>query len=197
MVPADRPGGTIPSVSDPPFELAFQENRSFLYGDAPCCPGCSRVLADGAVDRDFELRTHTFDVSVTHDGAIVVSDSFVVACAGVAGVRFEPLPCEPGHAVLRVDREVRIDPFASDVVSGPICDRCGEPRYRLRRGPLHLADDEILELGFSGTDLTFGDTADFGPDQPIRLRPHILVDRDTGQTLKRAGLIGVHLIAQP
>lgn len=184
-------------MSGPPFELAFQENQSFLFGSARHCPGCSRVLDEGVVDPDFELRTHTFDVSITHDGAVIVSNSFVVACAGLPSVRFEPLPTEPGHAVLRVDREVRIDPFASDVAAGPICDRCGGPRYRVRRGPLHLADDEVLQPGFSSTDLTFGDTADFGPDQPIRLRPHIVVDRETGQHLKSAGLIGVHLIAQP
>ena len=184
-------------MSDPPFELAFQENRSFLFGRARHCPGCSRVLDDGAVDRDFELRTHTFDVSLTHDGAIVVSTAFVEACAEWPSARFEPLTSEPGHAVLHVDREVRVDPFASDVVTGPTCERCGGPRYRIRRGPLRLADGETLEPGFSCTDLTFGDTADFGPDQPIRLRPNILVDRATGQALKRAGLIGVHLIAQP
>ncbi len=180
-----------------PLELVFQENDSFAFGTARHCPGCSRVLDDHDVDPDFELRNRMFDVSVTNDGAVVVTEAFVFACAGMSSVRFESLTSEPAHALMRVDREVRIDPFGCDIVTGESCDRCRGPRYRIRRGPIHLRTGEVLEPGFSRTDLAFGDTADFGPDQPVRLRPHILLDRETARVLKGAGLIGVHVIAQP
>lgn len=180
-----------------PVELVFQENESFAFGTARHCAGCSRVLAEHEVDPDFELRNRTFDVSVTNDGAVIVTEAFVVACAGMPSVRFESLASEPDYAVMLVDREVRVDPFGCDIITGETCEYCHGPRYRIRRGPLHLRAGELVEPGFSSTDLTFGDTADFGLDQPVRLRPHILLDRATARVLKGAGLIGVHLIAQP
>lgn len=178
------------------MELVFQENDSFVFTHAVACPGCSRVLDDSTIDADFVLVGRTFDVSVTHDGAVIVSDAFAAVCADVPGVRFEPIATEPRHAVLHVDRVVRLEPFDSGVKAGPICSDCCAPRYRIRRGPIHLDADEVVEPGFWRTDLVFGDTADFGPDRPMSMRPHYLVDRVTGKALKDASLIGVHLITQ-
>lgn len=188
---------TIANVAEPPKELVFQENESFIFAHGPACPGCSRVLDDSALDPDFVLVDRTFDVSLTHDGAVVVSEAFVSVCADTPGVRFEPIANESQYAVLRVDPIVRIEPFGSGVKEGPICSECGEPRYCVRRGPIHLDVDQIVGPGFSRTDMVFGDTADFGPDRPIAMRPHYLVDRATGKALKDAVLIGVHLITQP
>lgn len=184
-------------MAEPPKELVFQENKSFIFAHSLACPGCSRVLDDSAIDADFMLVDRTFDVSLTHDGAIVVSGAFVSACSDAPGVRFDPIPNEPGYAVLRVDPIVRVEPFVSGVKAGPICADCGEPRYCVRRGPIHLEVDQIVGPGFTRTDLVFGDTADFGPERPVAMRPHVLVDRATGNALKQASLIGVHLITQP
>ncbi|MEJ7800041.1 MAG: hypothetical protein WKF60_05935 [Ilumatobacter sp.] len=184
-------------MPEPPKELVFQENKSFIFAHAAACPGCSRVLDESGLDADFVLVDRTFDVSVTHDGAVVVSDAFVSACADAPGVRFEPIATEARHAVLRVDPIVRIEPFGSGVKAGPVCSECGVSRYRIRRGPIHLDADEMVGPGFFRTDLLFGDTADFGPDRPVSMRPHYLVDSATGKALKDASLIGVHLITQP
>lgn len=179
------------------MELVFQENDSFAFGEAAACGGCSRVFDDSTVDPGFVLVFRTFDVSVTNDGAVIVTDAFVSACADTPGVRFEPIASQPDLAVLHVDRIVRIEPFGSGVASGSDCSVCGAPRYRIRRGPIHLHADEVVPIGFSRTDLVFGDTADFGSEQPVSMRPHFLVDRATGRALKEAPLIGVHLITQP
>lgn len=176
------------------MELVFQENGSFAFTGAASCPGCSRVIGDSVVDPGFELVVPTFDVSVTNDGAVIVTDAFVDACDDAPGARFDSVG--PGIAVMWVETVVHIEPFASGVASGPECTECGAPRYRVRRGAIRLDGDEVVPDGFCRTDLEFGDTADFGPEQPVAMRPHLLVDRSTGRRLKDAALIGVHLITQ-
>ena len=189
--------GTIDRVSGPPSELVFQEFKVFVYARAPHCPDCSRVETPCAADAAPDLPPLTFDVSQTLDGAIVASSAFRSACDPVDGIRFEPIDGLDDRWVVEVDRTVRVDPFESHVRSGPTCGTCGRPRYVTRSGPLHLEAGEVLEPGFSRTDIELGDTADFGSSQPIRLRPGLLVDRGTARLLKASDLLGVHLITQP
>lgn len=168
-----------------------------MFGGAPHCPDCTRVLDPSWIDPGFRLRQTSFDVSATYDGCVVVSEAFVTACDGVDGARFVPIESSPGFSTLDVERVVRLERFDSHVREGPTCQECGGPRYVSQKGPLRLLEDEILEPGFSRTDLSFGDTADFGPEQPIWIRPRLLVDEDTGRALKAAGLWGVHFIQHP
>lgn len=184
-------------VFGPPSELVFQELATFVYTDAPHCRDCSRLEQPCAAASLPDAAPLTFDVSRTLDGAVVASAKFRDACAQIGGIRFEPVIGADDRWIVEVDRTVQIDPFASHVRSGPICDTCDRPRYVTRSGPLRLESSEPLEPGFSRTDLEFGDTADFGSSQPIRLRPDLLVDRGTARALKGAGLLGVHLITQP
>lgn len=189
--------GTIIVVSGPPSELVFQELSEFVYTNAPHCPDCSRLETPSAGCSPPDCPPLTFDVSQTLDGAVIASAAFRAACDGIGGLRFEPVVGVSDRWVIEVERTVRIDPFESHVKSGPRCETCGRPRYVTRSGPLHLETSEPLQPGFSRTDIEFGDTADFGPSQPIRLRPNLLVDRATARTLKAADLLGVHLITQP
>lgn len=184
-------------MSGPPYELVFQETPIFVFDDAEHCHDCTRVddPTDAVAPQD--MPAPTFDVSVTLDGAVVATNAFREACHGLPGLVFHRLDGATGCWLVEVDRVVRIEPFDSRVRSGPECVTCGRPRYVIRAGPLHLERNEVLPDGFSRTETEFGDTADFGSDQPVRLRPHLLVDRDTGRILKEAGLLGVHLIAQP
>lgn len=177
--------------------MVFQELRAFVYTDAAHCLDCSRVVMPSTAGSPSEIPPLTFDVSQTLDGAVVASVAFRSACEHVGGIRFEPIDGVDDRWVVEVDRIVRIDPFESHVRSGPTCETCGRPRYVTRSGPLHLETSEPLEPGFSRTDIEFGDTADFGSSQPIRLRPNLLVDRGTARLLKAADLLGVHLITQP
>lgn len=184
-------------MSGPPSEFVFQELRTFVYTSAPHCPDCSRVEMPSAAHSTPDVAPLTFDVSQTLDGAIVASEAFRAACEIVDGIRFDMVVGANDRWVVEVDRTVRIDPFESHVRSGPTCVTCGRPRYVTRSGPLRLETSEPLEPGFSRTDIEFGDTADFGSAQPIRLRPNLLIDRGTARLLKAAGLLGVHLITQP
>jgi hypothetical protein len=168
-----------------------------VYTEAAHCHDCSRVELPTVARSPADAPPLVFDVSQTLDGAIVAGAAFRAACEVVDGVRFDPVDGADGQWVVEVERMVRIDPFESHVRSGPTCDTCGRPRYVTRSGPLRLQRSEPLEPGFSRTDVEFGDTADFGPAQPIRLRPNLLVDRGTARLLKASGLLGIHLITQP
>lgn len=168
-----------------------------MYERAPMCPGCSRVADKRAFDDDFELKQPNFDISITYDGCVIVSDAFVGACVAIPGPVFIPLASQPGFSVLEVERVTRIEPFDSHIRAGPACDACGEPRYVTQSGPLRLFDGDVLEPGFTRTDVTFGDTADFGPHQPQLIRPLVLLDEGSARALKAAGLRGIHFVAHP
>lgn len=179
------------------FEMVFQEHRSFAFAEAAHCPGCSRVTDDTVPTLGGAFEEPPFDVCETLDGCVLASHEFRLLAGDVAGVRFEPVPDVVGWTALRVDPVVRIDPFASKVRWGTPCDRCGEPRYSMRDGPIRFAEGATVPGGFSCTDLGFGDTADFGPGQPVRIRPSILVDAATRKLLRSGDLLGLHFIAQP
>jgi hypothetical protein len=197
-LPGHRDGcrGTIVDVSGPPFEMVFQEIPVFVYGDAAHCSDCSRVHDDMQAVVPSGTPAPTFDVSLTLDGAMIATDAFVAATRDLPGARFTPLEGAAGNWMFDVVRIVEIEPFDSNVRWGPVCERCHEPRYVTRSGPIRLADGVEIEAGFSRTAIGFGDTADFG-ERPVRLRPHVLLDRATGRNLKSAGLLGIHLISQP
>ncbi len=177
--------------------MVFQELSTFVYTDAMACPDCTHLETPSAACVAPDAPPLTFDVSQSLDGAIIASGAFRAACEGIGGVRFDLVVGVQDQWVIEVERTVRVDPFASHVRMGPACETCGRPRYTTRSGPLHLETNEPLQPGFSRTDIEFGDTADFGPSQPIRLRPNLLVDRGTARALKAVGLLGVHLITQP
>lgn len=184
-------------MSGSPFELVFQENPIFVFERAEHCTDCSRVTDPASATAPADMEPPTFDISVSLDGAIIVTDTFRAVCTDVAGAAFAPIAGASGCWLFTPDHTVRIDPFDSHIKTGPICATCGEPRYVIRVGPLHLHPHEPFPSGFSRTDVTFGDTADFGSSQPVLLRPHVLIDRKTGKMLKGSGLLGIHLIAQP
>lgn len=177
--------------------MMFQELSTFVYTDAAHCSDCSRVALPTPAHSASEDSPLTFDVSRSLDGAVVASAKFRAACEGLAGIGFDPVLGADDRWIVEVERTVSVDPFASHVKEGPTCETCGRPRYVTHSGPLRLQIADALEPGFSRTDVEFGDTADFGPTQPIRLRPDLLVDRGTARVLKAAGLLGVHLITQP
>lgn len=178
------------------MELVFQDWPVFVYTDTPNCPDCTRVLADTVAVAP-EGPAPTFDVAITLDGGVVVSNTFRSTCSESPGVKFWPIAGRDDVWLLDAEPVVQLEPFDSHVKRGPECLTCGHPRYVTRSGPLVLAPHEVLPRGFSKTDIAFGDTADFGPTQPARLRPSLFVDRSTAKLLKSADLLGIHLIAQP
>jgi hypothetical protein len=186
---------TLTGVTAAPYEFLFQDNESFAYEGAPHCPDCTRVLDDSWIDPEFELALPGFDISVTSDGCVVASTAFVATCEGLGGIAFAPIASAPGWSVVRVERVVHLDPFMNRLLVGPACRECGHPRYSVRDGPLRLLAGERIQPGFSRTDLTFGDTADFGRQHPIRVGPVLVADEMTVRLLKLAELRGVHVIA--
>ncbi len=189
--------GTIGAVSGPPSELVFHELSTFVYSDAPACSDCSRVDDPAGIVFPPGSPAPTFDISKTLDGAILASEAFRAVCADVPGLRYVGIAGLDGHWMIEVECFVGIEPFRSNVRAGAICSTCGRPRYVTRSGPIQLDSAAVLPEGFCGTDVEFGDSGDFGPSQPIRFRPHVLVDRATAQLLKSADLLGIHLITQP
>ncbi len=182
-------------MTEQPFEFVFQDNRAYMYADAPHCPDCSRVLDSSWIAPDFRLDGHEFDLSMTSDGCLIASDRFIATTVDVAGLAFEPIPSLPGFSVVEISPTFRLDPFMNRIRFGVDCPTCDEPRFVVRDGPLMLALDSDVSGGFSRSLLEFGDTADFGPSQPMRLMPVIAADEATVRTLKDAGLTGIHVIA--
>lgn len=177
-------------------ELVFQDFAAFVYGSAPHCPSCTRVTDPAAAALPDDAPDPPFDVSLTFDGAVLASGSFRAACRGVAGARFSRVAGADDLWLLEVDPIVRLEPFDSNVRQGPSCDACGHVRWSTRSGP-QVIDGDDGSAGLVRSDIEFGDTADFGADQPIRLRPALFVDGATASVLKGADLLGVHLIVQP
>ena len=182
-------------MTELPFEFVFQDNRAYMYTDAPHCSDCSRVLDDSYIAPDFELVGPEFDISMTSDGCLVASDRFIAAVVSIEGLQFRPIPSLPGYSVVDAVPTFRLDPFMNRIRFGVECPECAQPRFVVHEGPLSLSVDSDLPLGFSRSVLEFGDTADFGPDHPIRLVPVIAADAETVAAVKAAGLSGVHVIA--
>lgn len=178
-----------------PYEYVFQDNRTYMYTDAPHCPGCTRVLDRSYIAPDFEFAGPAFDISMTSDGCLVASDRFISACVAITGLRFRPIPSLLGFSIVEVQPTIRLDEFENRIRKGVDCPACGHPRFVVHEGPLTLEPDEVLPTGFSRSELEFGDSADFGPDYPIRLNPVIASDEATVLHLKSAGLSGIHVIA--
>lgn len=176
--------------------MVFQEIGVFVYGAAAHCADCSRVTDETQAVAPPGTPMPTFDVSLTLDGAVIATDAFVAVAKDLPGARFTPIEGLPGTWLFDAVQTVEIEPFDSNVRWGPTCDLCEQPRYVTRSGPIRLTDDIELRRGCNRTTIGFGDTADFG-SRPVRLRPHMLIDRATGRGLKSAGLLGIHLIAQP
>lgn len=166
-----------------------------MYADAPHCSDCSRVLDESWISPDFELSGPQFDISMTSDGCIIASDRFIAACVSIDGLSFRPIATLPGYSVVEAEPTFRLDPFMNRIRSGVDCKQCGMPRFVVHDGPLAVAVESELPTGFSRSERAFGDTADFGPDHPIRLVPVIAADEDTVMALKAAGLTGIHVIA--
>lgn len=184
-------------MSDSPVELVFQDFPIFVYGTAPRCGGCSRVTDPTVAALPDDAPPPTFDVSLTFDGALVVTGRFRSVAGELPGAVFSAVAGADDLWLLDAGPVVRLEPFDSHVGWGPRCETCGEPRYVTRSGPLVLEPDEVLPEGFSRSDIGFGDTADFGPDQPIRMRPSLFADRATAKALKAGSLLGVHTVVQP
>lgn len=182
-------------MSELPFEFVFQDNRAYMYTDAPHCRDCSRVLDDSWISPDFEFVGPEFDISMTSDGCLIASDRFIAAVLSIDGLEFTPIPSLPGFSVVTAVPTFRLDPFMNRIRFGVECHECGHPRFVVHDGPLALSVDSELPVGFSRSALEFGDTADFGPDHPIRLTPVIAADADTVLAVKSAGLSGIHVIA--
>ena len=182
-------------MTEQPFEFVFQDNRTYMYADAPHCPDCSRVLDTSWISPDYTFEGHAFDLSMTSDGCLIASDRFIATCIEIDGPSFRPIPSLPGFSVVDIETRFRLDPFMNRIRTGVDCPTCGHPRFVVRDGPLALALDSDAPIGFGRSELEFGDTADFGPTQPMRLMPVIASDEATVRALKDAGLTGIHVIA--
>lgn len=165
-----------------------------MYTDAPRCPSCTRVLDDRFIDRNFALPQRRFAISTTYDGCLIASKAFQALCEPLSGLTFVPLRSEPEYAALWVEQTVHVDAAANGTRLGDLCDECGLPRYVIGPGRSVLASGEMLPHGLSRTNLGYGDTADFGPQQPNHLGPVILADPETAAMLNASGLPGVHFI---
>jgi hypothetical protein len=67
-----------------------------MYGGAPHCPACTRVLNPDWIDPNVKLINKKLDLSTTWDGCEIASDAFVELCVDIDGVSFVPLPSAPG-----------------------------------------------------------------------------------------------------
>lgn len=151
--------------------------------------GCTRTF----IDPDFRLATRRYAISTTYDGRLIASREFAIVCAPLPGIAFLPLRSEPEFKVLRVDQAVHVDPIANGTRFGAACDECALPRYVIGPGRPDLQPGESLPIGLTRTDLGYGDTADFAPEQPNHLGPVILADESTAAMLNASGLPGAHL----
>jgi len=176
-----------------PFLLKGPDNDSWMYTNAPHCSGCSLVTDDEWVDPTFQLARRVSAFSCTYDGAVIVSESFAEAVAGERGVAFTPVAVE-GYYVMRVTHEVRFDAVRRETRFGPRCKVCNRFESVTGAIPVFLRPDAVVKNGFARTDLAFGDAADFGPAQPVRLAPLILAAPALARRLERMHFPGLLLV---
>ncbi len=181
------------------FSMDAADNDRYYFENTsvPACESCGLVYETDWVNESFVLNRPRLDASSTFDGALVVSERFRRAVAGVDGARFVSLPSTTDAFLLVVERTVAIDQEARNVRQLDKCSRCGRFTQIAGATPVFLPAGVALEPGFSATDLHFGSARSNFPHSPGRKMaqsPIVLVDPATAERMALAELRGTILL---
>ena len=180
---------------DRAYALHPADNDSFMFDHelAPRCPACTLVTDAEWVNPSFKLVDRGLDVSMTYDGCLVTSRRFANLVDGLPGIRTRAIPSAPGFLATAVDPRVPFDTERHGTRLEDPCGRCGRFKVVIGATPVLLRDGAVVPLGFSRTDIAFGDAADYG-SSPKAQSPIILVDPTTAATLRAKRLVGLDLM---
>lgn len=153
------------------------------------CPTCGALLTKwndpltGLV-----IKKRRFDISITYDGVVVVSDAFKTAydLNGLSGLWFVPLPDDSAFFNIQATDIVAFDAERRGTRFIKQCDSCGQFESVAGATPIYLKEGStIADLGFVRTDLEFG-----SEDEK---HPLLLCGPSAGKALKHAKLKGLDL----
>jgi hypothetical protein len=129
------------------------------------------------------IKERQYDVSVTYDGVVVVSDVFKRACdvASLSGLAFRRLPSDPGFYSIRPLRVVPFDYERRKTRFLNKCDMCGAWEAVVGATPVFLKAGSVIgDREFVRTDLEFGNLD--------RKHPLILCGMESPSALQNLGL---------
>lgn len=185
----------MPSDEQLPICVMGWDNDTFMVGsegkrhegipDSVFCPGCGWKLVWDWVRPDYRLARSRLDVSVTYDGARIVSErarEVLLAC-GADPAAFLSLSLEPGFHVLAPRAVVRLDPSRCGWRTERPCPVCELPESRVGLDPIVLAEPWPDTLVLARSDVLYGSCNG--------RHPLLLVHPRAGETMRRARLRGV------
>lgn len=179
----------------PAYALFAADNSSFMFDHdlAPRCPACTLVTDPEWINPTFKLVDRGLDVSATYDGCLIGSRRFAQVVEGLPGIRMRPIPSAPDFFATAVDPVVQFDVERRGSRLQDPCGLCGRFKVVIGAIPVYLRDGGVVPLGFSRTDIAFGDAADYGTSATAP-SPIILVHSTTAATLRADRLVGMELL---
>lgn len=155
------------------------------------CPACGGLLAKWEDPlKGLVIKKRRFDISITYDGIVVVSNTFKSAydSNGLSGLRFIPLPDDPEFSKIQAIEVVAFDAERRKTRFIKQCATCGQFESVVGATPVYLKErSTVSDLGFVRTDLEFA-----SDDEK---HPLLLCGLSAGKALKNAKLKGLDLIA--
>lgn len=169
------------------FSQNGNDSYMLLDSDFPRCPSCGMKLDSYWVNRDFNLKRRSQDLSITYDGYTIVSDAFREAVNGEGDVEFISLPALCGFYILKPNERIPLDTVRTGTRFEDRCDRCGRFTSVAGVGDYELLTDGCLPDRVMRTDVELG----WLNEQ----HPVLLVGPGLGRRLLALELAGVDLAA--
>jgi hypothetical protein len=143
----------------------------------------------GAAAGALVIRKWKYDISITYDGIVVVSQrfKFLFESACLSGLQFRVLPDDAEFYAIHAGRVVAFDAERRITRFIKPCQQCGRFESVVGATPVYLKPGgEIDPREFVRTDLEFG-----SKDEK---HPLLLCGNDAAQSLSRAKLRGLELV---
>lgn len=189
-----------------PVLTEYQMVHQFILPDmsGPPRPGIRRCKSCGELltkweecPDDIEIRNKSYDVSLTYDGVVVVSEAFrqVYDKGGLTGLRFKRLRCTPPLYYVWATRSVEFDSERSGTRFFDRCGSCGRYKTVVGTTPVFLRPESFVgSREFVRTDIEF---ASGDEKHPLLLcggnAARALNSRDLKRLYLRRSLKGIHL----
>jgi hypothetical protein len=181
-----------PKLTD--YQRVHQELVPDFTGEATChrrCTACGALLNKwDDVPPLLAVKKKSYDVGITYDGVLVVSERFMIAyeSAKLSGLVFDKLPNDHRHFMVRAQRAV---PFDSDRRKTRFINKClvcGTFESVVGASPVYLrTGTDVGATEFVRTDLEFG-TRD-------EQHPLLICGALAAQTLSASSLKGFTTVA--
>lgn len=145
------------SVNDNDSYMCSSTDRVFEdVNGVEVCPECHYRTNFELVNKDFEIKRKTYDLSATYDGYFIASLKLkeTLIREGLTGIKFVAINSEPGYFVMFVSNIVPFDTEKRKSKAEKYCSACGNYESFVGATPAFLKEAPSSDL--SRTDISFG-----------------------------------------